>query len=391
MLLPIHPSPASRPLSLLLFAVLWASSCCLSVAAQQGEGDYYDILGLGAEREDATDKDIKRQFRLLSKKYHPDVNPSEEAKVMFTKVNQAYEVLSDRKKRKMYDIGGEQGLTQLQQSSQQQNQGNDIFSLFGFGGGGGGGRGNKGQNAQMSVEIPLQDFYNGHTHQLSISKQKLCKRCKGSGAASGSDYVKCSSCNGQGSVVQRIQLAPGFVQQVQQTCPHCNGKGKMIKHKCPQCKGQRVVRGESTLELVIEQGMHAGQDVVFEMEADQNPDVIPGDVVITLKEQPHPVFRRRDVLHLETKITINVKEALLGFSRDIVHMDGHVVRVTRSDVTPFGTVITVRGEGMPRHHVPSEKGDLLVTVEFELPHMLTDAQKAAIEEAFGDTNAAEEL
>ena len=355
----------------------------LTLAANlaSAEDDLYEVLGLGVEREDASEKDIKRQFRLLSKQYHPDLNPSDEAKAMYQKINRAHEILSDKKRRKMYDMRGEEGLKQLEKAGQHQhNNQNDLFASF-FGGGGGGQQ-TKGQNAQMSMEFPLEDFYNGRVHRLEITKQKLCKKCKGTGAASGSDYVKCKQCNGQGQVVQRIQLAPGFVQQVQQACGSCGGTGKQVKKKCPECKGNKVGKGQSSLELDLERGMKEGHQVVFEMEADQSPDLIPGDVVLVVRSRKHDVFTRKDDIHLEMTLKLTMKEALLGFRRGVTHMDGHVFEVSRSEITPYGTKVLLRGEGMPRFGVPSEKGDLTVTLIFELPGSLTTQQAEGIREIF---------
>lgn len=356
-------------------------SLLLLAATAAAEDDLYEILGLGSEREEATEKDIKRQFRALSKQYHPDLNQGEAARAMYQKINKANEVLSDKRKRKMYDIRGMEGLKQLEKSGQQQHQGNDIFASF-FGGGGGGQQ-TKGQNAQMNMEFPLEDFYNGKKHRLELTRQQLCKRCKGSGAASGSDYVKCNQCGGKGQVIQKIQLAPGFVQQVQQPCGHCGGSGKMVKNKCAACRGAKVSKGKGALEFDLERGMKEEHHAVFEMEADQSPDLIPGDVIIVVRSQKHSVFTRRDNIHLEMTLKLTLKEALLGFRRTVTHMDGHAFEVSRSEITPYGTKVVIRGEGMPRDGVPSEKGDLTVTLTFELPDRLTAQQAEAVKDIFG--------
>lgn len=349
--------------------------------AAHGEQDLYEVLGLGDLRDEATEKDIKRQFRTLSKQFHPDLNPTAEAREKYADINRAHEILSDKKRRKMYDMRGEEGLKQLEKANEQQNRGGDPFGgLFGGLFGGGQQQQVKGANSQVSVDIPLADIYNGKTHSFTIQKQKVCRKCKGSGAAPGSDYSVCKHCNGQGQVVQRIQLAPGFVQQVQQACPHCGGKGKQIKKKCPECKGNKVVRGESTLTVEIERGMKDGHQVVFEMEADQSPDLIPGDVILAIRSKNNDVFQRKDDNDLATKVVLTMKEALLGFTKTITHMDGHTVDVSRRGVTQFGTVAVIQGEGMPRHNIPAEKGDLYVTYEFVLPKKLTPEQKTALEE-----------
>lgn len=356
-------------IALILLAVLCFAT---TVRADDDEEDYYAILEL-PEREDASEKDIKKMFRKLSKQYHPDVNAGEEARQKYVQVNKAYEVLSDKRKRKIYDMKGVQGLKQLEASQNNPNAGmmDPFMRMFGMGGGGGGV--NKGQNQQMTVEVPLSDVYNGASHKLTINKQKLCKRCRGTGAASKDDFTKCSQCKGQGQVVQRIQLAPGFVQQMQQPCPKCSGTGKMIKKKCPTCGGNKVVRGDSVLELEVERGVPEGHSVTFEMESDQSPDVIPGDIVIVLKTKEDPNFVRKGD-DLETTMRLTLREALLGFTKSIRHMDGRQVEVSQKGITPFGTRLRIAGEGMPKHNVPSEKGDLFVTLEFDLPQRLSAAQ-----------------
>ena len=342
----------------------------LFARADSDDADYYDILEL-PEKEEATEKDIKRQFRILSKRYHPDLNPTEEGRQRYVKVQRAHEILSDRKKRKMYDMKGEDGLKQLEAAGQQ--RGMDPFAAI-FGGQQQGVP--KGQNSQLNINVPLQDMYNGNSHRITLQKQKLCKRCRGSGAASKADFTTCPACQGKGHTIQRIQLMPGFVQQMQAPCERCGGTGKSIKKKCPTCKGAKVMRGDHVIEVEIEQGVPEGHQIVFEMEGDQSPDVIPGDVIFAVRSSPHDVFKRKvNNVDLDAKLRISLKEALLGFRRHLNHMDGHEVEVKLEGVVQHGTVVTLAGEGMPKHNVPSERGDLYVTIEVEMPRHLTEDQK----------------
>lgn len=339
--------------------------------------DYYAVLGLS---EDATDKDIKTAFRELSRKYHPDVNRADEAREMHAKVSRAHEVLSDRQKRKMYDIRGEEGLEMLNKHNQMQHhrpQHQDPFASL-FGGGGGGGS-LKGQDSRSNVDIPLRDIYNGATHVLTVQKQKICKVCKGSGGAKGSEMKTCSQCNGAGHITQRIQLAPGFVQQSQGPCPKCGGKGKEIKQKCPACRGKRVERGSSQLSLVVDRGAPEGHEVRFEMEADQNPDNIPGDVILAIHAKPDDVFTRKGN-DLFMRLEISLKEALLGFDRTFPHMDNRQIPISATGVSQHGTVRRIANEGMPI--MGGGKGDLYVTIEFVSPKTLTEAQEKVIDTLF---------
>ena len=347
------------------------------------EEDLYSILGLGDRTPDeVTEKDVKAQFRILSKKYHPDQGGGAAAREMYEKVSRAHDVLSNKQKRKMYDISGEDGLKLLERSVTEGNRGGDPFGgLFGgLFGGGGGGQQFKGQTAQMEVEVPLSQAYNGAVQSLTITKQKLCRKCKGTGAASPKDFAVCKHCKGQGSVVQKVQIAPGFVQQMQQQCPHCNGKGKEIKKKCPTCNGNRVTRGESRIQLNVEKGIKDGHKVTFEMEADQAPDMIPGDVVIVVRTKDNDTFKRKGDVDLAMTVKLSLREALLGFHKTVVHMDGRSIELSRKGITPFGTVERIAGEGMPHFGNPTKSGDLYATYEFVLPTDLSEHQKENLDE-----------
>eukprot|EP00906_Rhabdomonas_costata_P024958 RCo035774 len=333
--------------------------------------DFYQDLEL-PNGEDSTDSEIKKSYRILSKQNHPDLNPSEEARQKYLKISRAYEVLSDPKKRKIYDMKGEDGLKQLEDSAKGQRFTDPFAALFG----GGGGDRTKGQDVQMSLKISLADAYNGNMHTITLKKQKLCRACKGSGARSKEDVVDCPVCKGKGVVIQKVQLAPGFIQQLQNHCGACDGTGKKIKRRCSVCGGRKVAAGESTLEVLIEKGVPEGHEMKFEMEADESPDVLPGDVILKVHTAGHPVFKRSgNDLHMSLRISL--LEALVGFSRAVMHMDDHEVLVKRSSVTPHGTQMTIRDEGMPKHNVPSERGNLVITFEVEFPRAITEEQAAA--------------
>jgi DnaJ-class molecular chaperone len=356
-----------------------ALAVLLVIAAQvvvADDEDYYDILGLGEQRDDAAERDIKNAWRKLSKQFHPDLH-GESTREHYQKIQRAYEVLGDRKKRKVYDIRGEEGLKQLERPEQQHVD--PFAALFGFGGGGG--NANKGANINMLMLVSLEDMYNGAAHTVKFEKQKICRTCRGSGAASKGDLVICPRCHGSGQDIQRIQIAPGFVQQVQQPCSHCQGKGKRIGKKCPTCDGEKVVRAVMTLGVDVEQGTPENYDLVYDMEADQTPDQIPGDVIFTISSAPHKRFvRRGDDLHMTVNLTL--KEALLGFEKTFKHLDDHDVDLVSERVVQHGETHRLEGEGMPKHHVPSEKGTLHVRYEVTLPSFLTEHQKDKIAALF---------
>lgn len=218
----------------------------------------------------------------------------------------------------------------------------------------------------LKVKIPLRDFYNGRTTEFQWDKQEICERCEGTGAADGR-VDTCSSCHGHGVKLVRHQLAPGMFQQVQMQCDVCGGRGKSIKHRCPVCAGQRVVRKPTPVSLTVARGAAEGTRLVYDNEADASPDYVAGDLVVTLVEKepdyadnPDRVdgtFFRRKGDDLYWREALSLREALFGgWSRNLTHMDGHVVRLARGpdEVVQFGQVETVAGEGMPRWH---EDGD----------------------------------
>jgi len=358
---------------------LWASALLVGVAVLaalphvEAERDFYKILGVN---NDATDVALKKAFRKLSLKYHPDKNKDdEEAHKRFVEVNEAYEVLSDPDKRATYDLHGEEGLKREKEAAGRPAGG--IFDLFGMGGGGGK---RKGPDYRMDFPVTLEDLYNGQTRTIKVSRRVICKACKGSGAKGG-QTKQCPHCGGRGQVMSVQSLGPGFNIQMQTPCEHCQGKGKIAQHTCPVCSGSRLQMEEKPLDLIIERGMRDGHELVFERMSEQQPDMIPGDVIVTLRTQPHSRFKRQgNDLHMEQRISL--REALLGHSFSFAHMDGHRVTVQLDGVTPPEYVKVLKGEGMPHHEFASEKGDLHIKFHIDFPKSLTSEQAEAIRALF---------
>ena len=243
---------------------------------------------------------------------------------------------------------------------------------------------------EVRVGVPMKDFYNGHSTEFQLEKQQICDECEGSGSADG-QVDTCSNCGGHGIVVKKHMLAPGIFQQVQAQCEHCGGQGKTIKHKCPVCSGTRVVRKINTYQLVIEKGAPKGQKIKYENDADESPDWVAGDLHVTLVEKDPDLvednelkvdgtFFRRKGNDLYWKEVLGLREAWLGeWTRNLTHLDGHVVQLARkrgSTVQP-GQVERVIGEGMPKWHEDgesvyhqSEFGDLLVEYLVVLPDQM---------------------
>ncbi|KAL1917261.1 uncharacterized protein VTP21DRAFT_4917 [Calcarisporiella thermophila] len=331
--------------------------------------DYYDVLGVSR---DASLREIKKAYKVLSKKYHPDKNPGDkEAEAKFVELAQAYEVLSDDEKKRIYDQYGEEGLKQSGQGSQFHDP-FDIFRQF-FGGGSMKFEFHterKGPSLQIPIDIELQDLYLGKEVEFDLSRQVICDHCRGSGAKSPNDIVTCTSCQGHGVKVVRQALGPGIFQSFQSTCDKCHGTGKIIRKACDVCKGRKVRRGNEQLTLVIERGMVEGDTIVFERKADETPDIVPGDLIFVLRVLPHPIFTR-DGNDLYATLDITLTESLGGFEKEISHLDGHKIVLKRDQITPHGFVQEIAGEGMPHHNFPSFKGKLFIEYSVIFPISVT--------------------
>lgn len=291
----------------------------------------------------------------------------------FVQVSEAYEALSDAESRQIYDQYGHEGLKQRKQQGGGGFQTHDPFDLFSrfFGGGGHyhqpGQR--RGPNVEVRVAVSLRDFYNGATTEFAWERQQICEECAGTGAADRVVHT-CPACGGKGSRMVRSQFAPGMITQVQMQCDACGGRGKTIKHRCKACGGERVVRKPTTVPLTVQRGMADGTRIAYENEADASPDWVAGDLIVVLAEKEPSlegsenspdrvdgVFFRRKGDDLFWREVLSLREALLGdWTRNLTHLDGHVVRLgrKRGQVVQPGHVETVPGEGMPKWH---EDGD----------------------------------
>lgn len=356
-----------------LFAVL--ALVAFAVAA-----DFYKVLGV---HKSASDKDIRHAYKKLSKKYHPDKNKDPGAEERFVEIAHAYEVLSDATKRQIYDRYGEEGLKAHEGGQTQQNP-FDIFSSF-FGGGFRAEQTRKGPSSVTEFELPLADMYGGASIDFALRKHVLCDHCRGTGAASDSDIRTCGGCNGAGVKIVKQQIFPGMFAQSQVTCNECQGRGKVIKRSCPHCNGNKVVEHTQELTLEIAPGTPEGHEVVFDGEADESPDWEAGDVVIRVRSKKDKGSWRRKETSLYWRETIGIDEALLGFERNLTHLDSHVVPLVREGVTQPGFVQVIKGEGMPEFE-RSSHGDLFVEYNVVLPSELSMHTRRKLMEAFYTTN-----
>ncbi|KAH8547730.1 hypothetical protein BGW37DRAFT_509202 [Umbelopsis sp. PMI_123] len=343
------------------------------------ETKLYEVLGVAPE---ATQDQLKKAYRKLALKYHPDKNP--EAGDKFKEISHAYEVLSDSQKRDIYDQFGEEGLNG-QGGMGGGMDAEDLFSqLFGGGMFGGGGRRGqpsgprRGKDIAHSLKVSLEDLYMGKTAKLALQKHVICSKCNGRGGKEGAVQT-CRNCNGQGVKVTLRQMGP-MVQQIQQPCHECRGEGQIIneKDRCTTCHGKKIVSERKVLEVFIDKGMKNGQKITFAGEGDQLPDIIPGDIIIVLEEKPHDRFERKgdDLLY---NAKIDLLTALAGGQFTITHLDGRVllVNILPGETIKNGQMKMIPNEGMPtyRHH---NTGNLYIRFDVDFPPPnWTDADKIA--------------
>ncbi|XP_034044032.1 dnaJ homolog subfamily A member 1 [Thalassophryne amazonica] len=321
------------------------------------ETGFYDTLGV---KPDVTPDELKRAYRKLALKYHPDKNPTEGEK--FKQISQAYEVLSDAKKRELYDRGGEKAIKEGGSGGGGSFASPmDIFDLF-FGGGGRRHRERKGKNVVHSITVTLEDLYKGATRKLALQKNVVCERCEGRGSRKGAAQM-CMSCRGTGMQVRVHQLIPGMVEQLSTVCHSCQGQGQRISHKdrCKACAGRKILRQKKILEVHIDKGMKDGQKIVFHGEGDQEPGLEPGDIIIVLDEREHPCFTRKGA-DLIMNMELQLVEALCGFQKPVETLDNRTLLVTShpGDLIKPEDTKCVLNEGMPVYRRPFEKGRLII-------------------------------
>ena len=347
----------------------------ISIKEISCEKDLYKILGV---KRDATANDIKHKYRELSRKYHPDKNKSKDAEEKYKEINEAYDVLHDNKKRRLYDRGGMDAVNRAQHEGEGGGMDPfDIFSQFFGGGGNRNKRRNQADDIRIKVRTTLKDLYMGKEYEFTYTRNAMCPHCRGSGADSYEDVENCKKCNGQGVIMETRQIGPGFIQQFQKECPKCGGKGKIIKKVCHECHGHKIVKTLEEMTLYIEKGMETGNEIKFEEFGEEQPDKDPGHLIFIVQELPDKLFKReKDNLRYTMDITL--RDALLGFDKYITHLDGHKVKVKKEGVSQQGDVIKIKGEGMPIHN-KGGTGDLYVVLNIRFPEKLTDTQKEKLQ------------
>ncbi len=354
--------------------------------------DYYEVLGISR---DAQDADIKRAYRNLAKKYHPDANPNnKEAEAKFKEVTEAYEVLSDEQKRSAYDRFGHSAFDQSGGGGFSADfDMNDIFgSVFGdiFGTGRRRPRGPiPGADIRQTLEVTFEEAAFGTEKDITVNTAELCSTCNGTKAKPGTKSTTCTKCGGTGQVRITQRTILGAMQSVQ-TCDACRGEGKIVSEPCQACKGQGKVRTSKKVTVTIPAGIDHGQTLRIQGKGDAGDVGAPsGDLLITIYVKAHDKFERRgNDVHL--RMPISFVQAALGAELSIPTLDGNV-KFSIKEGTQTGTVFRLQGKGIPSLRNKKYRGDQYVEVFVKVPTQLTEKQKQLLNEFEADsTNHSED-
>ena len=363
----------------------------------ESKRDYYEVLGVSRDADDAT---LKKAYRQVAKKYHPDMNPGDaEAEKKFKEASEAYAVLSDPEKRRQYDqfghaafeggAGGAGGFGGFDFGGADFS---DIFGdIFGdlFGGGSRRGRAGqgpmKGMNIRKSVRITFEEAVFGCEKEITIERIESCDDCGGTGAAKGTTAETCPNCRGTG-VVTQTQRTPLGMFQTQGACPNCRGTGKIIKKPCPKCGGQGRVRKARKFKVNIPAGIDDGQSIQQRGQGNAGVNGGPaGDLFVTVAIRPHPIFTRNGPdVHVD--IPISFAQAALGDTLQVPTIDGRI-EYKIPEGTQTGTTFRMRGKGIQNVNGRG-RGDQYVHVNIEVPKNLSDKQKKLLRE-FEETSTDE--
>ena len=350
--------------------------------------DYYEVLGVPKDADDAA---IKKAYRQLAKKYHPDINPGDkEAEAKFKEASEAYAVLSDADKRRQYDQFGHAafdgsggGTGGFDFGNMGDIFGSDIFGdIFGdlFGGSSSRRRNNngpmRGSDVRTNVRITFAESVTGTSKKLDIILKETCNTCHGTGAKPGTSPENCSKCGGKGQVVYTQQSLFGMVRNVQ-PCPDCKGTGKIVKEKCPDCYGSGYVSTKKTIEVTIPAGIDDGQCVRIQGKGEPGINGGPrGDLLVAVMISPDPEFRR-DGYNIMSNVRISYPKAVLGGEIKVRTVDGEVIYEVKPG-TASGTNVRLKGKGMPTVRNKEVRGDHYITLIVDVPIKLTAEQKEAL-------------
>ncbi|MBQ7440216.1 MAG: molecular chaperone DnaJ [Prevotella sp.] len=356
--------------------------------------DYYEVLGVD---KNASEDDIKKAYRKIAIKYHPDRNPgNKEAEEKFKEAAEAYDVLHDPQKRQQYDqfgFDGPQGMGGFGGFSSGGFSMDDIFSMFGdvfggrggfsgFGGFGGGQRQaaqHRGSDLRLKVRLTLQEVSTGVTKKFKVKKDVVCQHCQSTGAEKGSSSETCTTCHGSGVVTRTTQSLFGLMQS-QSVCPTCGGEGKVIKNKCKHCSGTGIVKGEEVVEIKIPAGVAKG--MVVNVPGKGNAGIhngISGNIQVLIDEEENDTFVRdgQDVIY---NLLLDFPTAALGGNVEIPTIEGTKVRIKIEPGTQPGKTLRLRGKGLPAvQGYGSGRGDIVVNISVYVPKSLNREEKNMLE------------
>ena len=361
--------------------------------------DYYEVLGVS---KGASSDEIKKAYRSLAKKYHPDLNPGDkDAEVRFKEVNEAYDVLSDSDKRQKYDqyghaafdpsAGGGYGGAGFGGFSSDFDFG-DICSSFFGGGGGGSSRSRRnapipGEDVTVRLTLTFEEAVFGCKKEINYSRIVECPDCHGTGAEDGSGVETCSACRGTGTVTVQQQTILGYMQ-TQRTCQTCRGQGKIIKNPCKNCNGKKYIKISKKQEVTIPEGIDTNQKIIQRGQGSAGRNGGPfGDLIVEITVKPHKFFERRGN-NVYCEEPISFAEAALGAEIDIPTLDGKTEKYRIPEGTQTGTSFTLKGKGIADVHT-KKKGDYILTVAVETPRNLSSEQKKLMQkfaETLGEGN-----
>ncbi|MCR5267701.1 MAG: molecular chaperone DnaJ [Lachnospiraceae bacterium] len=365
----------------------------------EAKRDYYEVLGVDKNADEAT---IKKAYRNLAKKYHPDMNPGDaEAEKKFKEASEAYAVLSDPDKKRQYDQFGHAAFENGAPGGGFDFSGMDFTDIFGdlFGDLFGGGRSRsrasngpmKGANVRTSVRISFEEAVFGVDKELELNLKDPCPTCKGSGAKPGTTPVTCTKCGGKGQVVYTQQSLFGMIRNVQ-TCPECQGTGKMVKEKCPDCRGAGYVSSRKKIQVSIPAGIDEGQCVRIRDKGEPGANGGPrGDLLVEVIVNRHPIFQRQD-RNIFSTAPISYAVAALGGDVVLDTVDGKVIYEVKPG-TQTDTKIRLKGKGVPSLRNKDVRGDHYVTLIVQTPDRLSNEAKDLLrkfDELTGDSLHASE-
>ncbi|MCC5828312.1 MAG: molecular chaperone DnaJ [Phycisphaeraceae bacterium] len=348
--------------------------------------DYYEVLAVDRK---ASSDDIKRAYRKLAMKYHPDRNPGDrEAESRFKEATEAYDVLSDAKKRQLYDQYGHEGLRGTSSYDYSHMDVGDIFSMFGdiFGdlfGGSSRRRGgaSRGRSIQYEIAVSMEEVFSGVSREIEFQRLDNCANCQGTGARPGAEPKTCPGCKGAGQVAQS---GFGGMFRMVSTCPVCSGSGKIVEDKCPDCHGRAQVPARRKLDVRIPAGIHDGQQVRVPGEGEPAPGGRgpAGDLYVLVRVLNHKLFERQED-HLVMHMPISFTQAALGCRLKAPTLNGEEVEVDVPKGTQHGEHRVLRGKGIPNLR-SGDRGDLYVIFEIEIPKRLSGRQEKLLRE-FAET------